>query len=105
MVSSVFKTLLVAFAFSGTNALPQQKRQSESVTDNTALLEKLMTDATAIKRLQRLLTKDGKELISPEDLVKATTFDFNKDTFPVPASQGGVVSSVSGKYNSLSLCI
>jgi hypothetical protein len=95
MLSTISKAIVVALAFGSVQALPAlDPRQSESATDNTELLGKLITDPSAIKRFQRLLTVDGKQLISKEDLVKATTFDFNKDTFPTPASQGGVVASV-----------
>ena len=95
MLSPISKAILVALSLTSAQALPAlDARQAESKTDNAELLAKLATDVTAIKRFQRLLTVDGEKLISAEDLVKATTFDFNKDTFPAPASQGGTISGV-----------
>jgi hypothetical protein len=94
---SIFSKLVVAaVAIGAVQALPNPRTLAQRApTDNTELIAKLKTDPTVIKRYQRLLTKDGQQLLTGEDLAKASTFDFQKDAAPFAGSQGGVANGVS----------
>ncbi|KAF2682096.1 hypothetical protein K458DRAFT_391131 [Lentithecium fluviatile CBS 122367] len=61
---------------------------ADAPTDNTELIAKLKTDATAIKRFQRLLT-DGGQLLSGTKLTERIIFDFNKEVSSIPGGKGG----------------
>ncbi|PVI03497.1 hypothetical protein DM02DRAFT_697304 [Periconia macrospinosa] len=87
MPSILSKAFVASLAFAAAQAIPTVRR-ADSIGDNTALLEKLITTPTEIKRQQKLWTKDGKELLDPESLVKATTFDFSLEQ-PGATTAGG----------------
>lgn len=92
--------IVVAFAFGAANALPTSSLSSAlgpAPTDNSALIAKLKTDATAAERFQQLLANNG-EPLDPSDLAAATVFDFTKDPSPAPGTQGGTLNPVGFKY-------
>jgi hypothetical protein len=99
MTSRISKTLIAALAFGAINALPQPKAITSRAepTDNTDLIASILTAPTTIKGFRKILT-NGQSLLSGDDLVKATVFDFNDNpaaTIPIPGSQGGHTTSVS----------
>lgn len=62
--------------------------------NNDDLVATLLTRSTAIKKFQTLLTEDGKKLKSPEDIKKATVFDFN-NAQPAPGAKGGAAKAAN----------
>lgn len=108
MSATMLKGLVVALTLTTAFALPQgspagtataSSASGPTPTDNTELISKLTTDPTMIKRYRRLLTADnGKQLLSPDDLSKATVFDFNSSSFPVGGTQGGHATMASALY-------
>jgi hypothetical protein len=98
-MSAISRVLVAALAFSAAQALPQPntliQRADNGPTDNTALIESLKVAPTVVKRYQKLLTNDGKELLPEADIVKATTFDFTKNKSRVPGANGAMSSVVS----------
>jgi hypothetical protein len=98
MPSPISKALIAALAFGAVNALPQPKAHTPRAapTDNTELIASVITAPTTIKGFRKLLT-DGQNLLSGDDLIKATIFDFNDkaNTFLIPGSEGGSTSGVS----------
>ncbi|KAF2259045.1 hypothetical protein CC78DRAFT_621326 [Lojkania enalia] len=96
MPTTISKAFVAALAFGAVYALPQSRTpapRAAAPSDNTELIADLVTDPTVIKRYRRLLTDAGQQLLSGEDLAKATIFDFQKDPIPVRGSQGGVTTS------------
>ncbi|KUJ22308.1 RmlC-like cupin [Mollisia scopiformis] len=90
---------LAALAFVAVNGAPTVSRssaRSAAPIDNSALIAKLKTDATAAEQFQQLLANNGQPL-DPSDLAAATVFDFTKNPSPAQGTQGGSLNTAGPK--------
>lgn len=105
MPSVLSKAFVATLAFAAAQAIPLVPREDGS-TDHTALLAKLLTTPTTVKRQRQIYAKeDGASLLDATDLQKSVVFDFAPPAAPdaptTPGSQGSVASSVSRPHNPL----
>ena len=105
MPSPSFRALVAALAVGAAHALPQSGASSATATaavpsstpsavDYTDVIAKLRTDPDRISRFQDLLTKDG-QILTGDDLAKATVYDFTKGGYIPRGTQGGLTNTVS----------
>jgi hypothetical protein len=66
---------------------------AHSSANNDAIVADLITAPTVIKRFRELLTDAGQTALSGDALAKASIYDFNANSVPIPGSNGGKVGA------------
>jgi hypothetical protein len=103
MTPSMLKTVVAALAFGTVQAFPTPFGNSPN--DNTEVIEKLITTPTQSERFRKLLTDaSGNKFLAPDELAKATVWDFNQNYHNITGSQGGINSAV-GPTSLVLICI
>ena len=112
-MSSITKIIVAALTLAAVQAAPQpydSKSASTSATvtvssaapsataSQDSFVSSLLTEPTAIKRFQKLLTQ-GKTLLTGDALRKVIVFPFDSNTPPPAGSFGGVAVPAVSTYN------
>ncbi|KAF2651877.1 hypothetical protein K491DRAFT_664847 [Lophiostoma macrostomum CBS 122681] len=83
--------LLASLAINFSYAAPTLR--ADAPANNDAIVADLITAPTVIKRFRELLTDAGQTALSGDALAKASIYDFNANSVPIPGSNGGKVGA------------